>query len=129
MKDLIPLEDHSDERGSLVVASVGKEIPFPVKRCYILHAVPVGASRGAHAHRKTTRFAVSLSGSFTLESDDGRSKQSVRVPTGQGIILDTMVWHVLRDFTSDAMVLVLASELYDEGDYIRDYEQFLAETK
>ena len=127
MIDTIELENHGDARGALYVGTVGKEIPFEIKRFYIIADVPRGGSRGMHAHRKTERAAFCLRGSFELLADDGKRKETVLVEAPRRVRLRTMVWHTLSNFSEGALVLVVASEPYDKADYIRNYEDFLHE--
>ena len=129
MVEIIQLEDHGDARGDLYVGAVGKEIPFEIKRFYILKGVPRGESRGKHAHRKTARAAFCLVGSFDLLADDGKNQETVHIDAARGAHLSTMVWHTLKNFSDDAVVLVVANEPYDEKDYIRNYEDFLNEVR
>ncbi len=124
MIDTITLEDHGDARGSLYVGTVGKEIPFEIKRFYVIAGVTRGESRGMNAHKKTERVAFCLRGSFELLADDGKHKETVLVGAPKGVWLRTMVWHTLSNFSEDALVLVVANEPYDEADYIRDYREF-----
>lgn len=129
MIDNIELEDHRDARGRLYVGTVGKEIPFEIKRFYVITDVPRGESRGMHAHRKTERVAFCLRGSFDLLADDGKHRETVPVEASRGVRLRTMVWHTLSNFSEGALVLVVASEPYDEADYMRNYEDFLNNLK
>ena len=127
MIDTIELEDHGDARGALYVGAVGKEVPFDIKRFYVITNVSRGGSRGMHAHRKTERVAFCLRGSFELLADDGKRRETLLVEAPRGVRLETMVWHTLSNFSKDALVLVVASEPYNEADYIRNYEDFLHE--
>lgn len=125
-KDEIALESHGSDRGDLYVGEVGKHIPFVIRRFYIFTNVPPGSVRGAHAHKRTEQAVFCLNGSFQLLIDDGTTKKTRRIDTlSKGALLRSRVWHVLSDFSKDCVALVVASELYDEADYIRDYQEFL----
>lgn len=117
---------HSDRKGNLSVVENGKEVPFDVKRVYYLYDVPGGESRGGHAHKALRQLIVAASGSFSVTLDDGKDKKTfVLNRPYQGLYVVSGIWRTLDDFSSGAVCLVLASELYDEDDYIRNYEGFL----
>lgn len=117
---------HSDRRGNLTVVQNGEAVPFDVKRIYYLYDVPGGEARGAHAHRELSQLIVAASGSFRVTLDDGRAKRSfVLNRPYQALYVKPGIWRDLDDFSSGAVCMVLASELYDEKDYIRNYEDFL----
>lgn len=117
---------HSDSRGNISVVENGETVPFDVKRVYYLYDVPGGVSRGGHAHRNLTQFIVAASGSFTVTLDDGKVKRSYTLNRPyQGLLIKPGVWRSLEDFSSGSVCLVLASEKYDEDDYIRDYDEFI----
>lgn len=126
-KDEIKLESHGNDRGNLYVGEVGKQIPFIIQRFYIITNVPPGLMRGAHAHKKTEQAIFCLQGSFQLLTDDGTAEKTYRVDTvSKGTLLRSGVWHSMNDFSKDCVVLVVASEPYDETDYIHDYQAFLS---
>lgn len=117
---------HSDRKGNLSVVENGKTLPFDVKRAYYLYDVPGGESRGSHAHRELEQLIVAASGSFTVTLDDGRDKLTFFLNRPyQGLYVKSGMWRDLSDFSSGAIALVLASEIYKEEDYIRDYREFL----
>lgn len=117
---------HSDSRGNISVVENDETVPFEVKRVYYLYDVPGGVSRGGHAHRNLTQFIVAASGSFTVTLDDGKVKRSYTLNRPyQGLLIKPGVWRSLDDFSSGSVCLVLASEKYDENDYIRDYDEFI----
>lgn len=117
---------HSDRLGNLSVVSNRKTIPFDVKRCYYLYDVPGGESRGAHAHKMLSQLIVAVSGSFTVTLDDGNVKRSFILNRPyQGLYVVPGIWRDLDDFSSGSVCLVLASEVYQKEDYIRDYYEFL----
>lgn len=117
---------HSNRKGNLTVVENGKTLPFDVKRVYYLYDVPGGESRGAHAHRDLEQFIVAVSGSFRVTLDDGTCKRSfVLNRPYQGLYVKPGMWRDLDDFSSGAVCMVLASEVYMKEDYIRDYKEFL----
>lgn len=117
---------HSDRKGNISVVQNGDTVPFDVKRVYYLYDVPGGESRGAHAHRGLSQLIVAVSGSFRVVLDDGRVKRSfVLNRPYQALYVKPGIWRVLEDFSSGAVCMVLASEVYQEEDYIRDYKEFL----
>lgn len=123
---IIQLPVIPDERGNLSFVEDNRHIPFEIKRVYWLYDVPGGASRGAHAHRELYQLIIAASGSFRVTLDDGRNKESFFLNRSyQGLLVPPGIWRDLDDFSSGAVCMVLASELYDAKDYIRDYEEFL----
>lgn len=119
-----------DDRGSLVALEGEKTVPFPIKRVYYLFGTKPGIARGFHAHHKLQQVAVCVTGRCRMVLDDGRQREEVWLdsPT-QGLLIGDMVWREMHDFSPDCVLLVLASEHYDESDYIRNYEEFLRLTK
>ena len=123
---IITLPKITDPRGNLTVAEQFKDVPFPIRRAYWVYDVPGGESRGGHAHKKLKQLVVALSGSFTVTLDNGFERQTYLLNhPWQGLLIDTDEWRTLDDFSSGAVCLVLASELYEEEDYIYDYDEFL----
>lgn len=117
---------HSDRRGNLTVVENGKTLPFDVKRVYYLYDVPGGESRGAHAHRELSQLIIAASGSFTVTLDDGKCKRTYFLNRPyQGLYVKPGMWRDLSDFSSGAVCMVLASDVYKADDYIRTYEEFL----
>lgn len=117
---------HSDRKGNLAVVENGETLPFDVKRVYYLYDVPGGESRGSHAHKELEQLIVAASGSFTVTLDDGQDKCSFFLNRPyQGLYVKPGMWRELSDFSSGAVCMVLASEVYQEDDYIRDYDCFL----
>jgi len=127
---LIPLQTHDDPRGSLVAIEENKNLPFTVKRVYYLYNTQLGVRRGFHAHKNLKQLAIVVKGSCRFLLDDGSERTDVLLdsPT-QGLLIESMVWREMYDFSEDCVLLVLADQLYDENDYIRSYEEFLAEVK
>ena len=117
---------HSDRNGNLTVVENLKTVPFDVKRAYYLYDVPGGESRGGHAHKELSQLIIAASGSFTVTLDDGNVKRTFHLNRPyQGLYIVPGIWRTLDDFSSGSVCLVLASNGYDEGDYIRDYDKFL----
>ena len=123
---LIDLPKIADPRGNLTVAEGLDVVPFEIKRAYWVYDVPGGESRGGHAHKRLQQSIVALSGSFQVTLDNGYEQKTVLMNHPyQGLLIDTNIWRTLDDFSSGAVCLVLASEHYDEDDYIYDYDEFL----
>ena len=117
---------HSDRKGNLTVVENGKTLPFDVKRVYYLYDIPGGENRGAHAHKDLSQLIVAASGSFRVTLDDGHCKRSFFLNRPyQGLYVKPGMWRDLEDFSSGAVCMVLASEVYQKEDYIRDYQDFL----
>lgn len=126
---LIDLPKISDPRGNLSFIEGGQHIPFDIKRVYYLYDVPGGSDRGSHAHKNLHQFIVAMSGSFDVVLDDGNQKHRFQLNRPYyGLYVCPMMWRDLDNFSSGAVCVVLASEHYDESDYIRDYSQFLTMT-
>lgn len=123
--EIITLPKITDPRGNLTVAE-DSNLPFEIHRAYWVYDVPGGESRGGHAHKRLWQMLVATSGSFTVTLDDGSRRQTFLLNhPWQGLIIRNNTWRTLDDFSSGAVCLVLASEPYDEADYIRDYDDFL----
>lgn len=124
---IIQLPKITDPRGNLSFIESGSHIPFEIKRVYYLYDVPGGSDRGSHAHKDLQQFIVAMSGSFKVNLDDGKNKKSFQLNRSYyGLYVCPMMWRDLNDFSSGAVCMVLASKNYDETDYIRDYNQFVA---
>lgn len=122
---IIHLPKVHNQAGNLTALENKKNIPFDVRRVYYLYDVPGGAERGGHGHKKLQQFIISLSGSFDVLINDGTNKKVVRLDRPYiGLHIIPGIWRELLNFSSGAICLVLASEKYDEADYIRDYETF-----
>lgn len=122
-------QQHGDERGNLV-AIEESDIPFQVKRVYYMFDTRSDVRRGFHAHRSLKQLLICIHGSCKIHLDDGVSQEEItlNVPY-EGIYLDNVIWREMYDFSEDAVLMVLASEPYDEKDYIRNYDDFLAYIK
>lgn len=119
-------QQHGDARGNLVALEEGKEIPFQVKRVYYMYDTLPGVRRGFHAHKSLQQILICIHGSCKILLDSGSEKSEVLLSNQhEGIYIANNIWREMYDFSEDAVLLVLASELYDERDYIRDYKQFL----
>ncbi len=132
MKELgriIELPKITDPRGNLTVAEAFKDVPFDIHRAYWVYDVPGGESRGGHAHKRLLQLVVAMSGSFTVTLDDGHEQKKYLLNhPWEGLLIETETWRTLDDFSSGAVCLVLASEPFDEDDYIYDYNEFLKYT-
>ena len=119
-----------DMRGNLVAAEFEKDLPFQPKRCFMVFDVPSEEIRGEHAHRKCAQFLICIKGSCHAVLDDGANVEEFELNSpAQGLYLPPMVWGVQYQYSRDAVLLVFASEPYESGDYIRNYEEFLLELK
>ncbi len=116
-----------DMRGKLTAGEFPKDIPFTPRRYFIVFDAPSSEVRGEHAHRKCEQFLVCVKGSCSLVVDDGAHREEIVLSTpGVGVYLPAMVWGTQYNFSSDAVLLVFASDYYDAGDYIREYDAFLS---
>jgi hypothetical protein len=123
---IIELPKILDPRGNLSFIEGGQHTPFDIKRVYYLYDVPGGSNRGSHAHKDLHQFIVAMSGSFDVVLDDGQEKKCFHLNRSYcGLYVCPMMWRDLDNFSSGSVCMVLASEHYDETDYIRDYEQFI----
>jgi len=115
----------TEPRGNLSFIEQNKHIPFSIKRVYYLYDVPSGATRGGHAHRTLQEMVIALSGSFDIVLDDGKEKKTFFLNRPHyGLLIPPCVWRELENFSSNSVALALASDIYIEEDYIRDYEVF-----
>jgi hypothetical protein len=115
-----------DRAGNITPVQNGIEVPFDVKRIYYLYDIPGGEDRGAHAHKKLQQLIIAASGSFDITIDDGRNKKTVQLNRPYfGLQIRPGMWRNISNFSSGAICLVLASELYDRSDYLRTYDEFL----
>ncbi len=122
---IIQLPKITDRRGNITFIENNRHIPFEIKRVYYLYDVPGGESRGGHAHKQLHQFIIAASGSFDVVLDDGFERKRFHLNRSYyGLYLCPMVWRELDNFSTGAVCLVLASEFYDEKDYIRDYSEF-----
>ena len=127
---LIQLSKISDVRGNLTFIESSKHIPFEIRRVYYLYDVPGDESRGGHAHKNLEQLIISISGSFDITIDTGYLKETytLRRPY-YGLYIPSLVWRTMENFSTGSACLVLASKEYDESDYYRDYDDFIAAKK
>ncbi|MBA2074278.1 sugar 3,4-ketoisomerase [Aeromonas veronii] len=127
---LIPLQAHGDERGSLVALEEGKNIPFDIKRVYYMFKTNPGVTRGFHAHKTLKQVAIAVRGSCRFMLDDGRERVDILLDNpAQGLLIESFMWREMYDFSDDCVLMVLADQLYDENDYVRDYQVFREASK
>lgn len=123
---IIELPRHSFRAGNISIAENNLYIPFDIKRVFYIYDIPGGENRGAHAHKECYQFLVAASGSFEVEMSDGVEKKTVTLNRPYyGLLIPPGIWAAEKEFSSGAICLVLVSHLYTEGDYIRDYQDFL----
>lgn len=123
---LIDFDTIGDERGSLIVIEGNENIPFDVKRVYYIYDTKKDVIRGKHAHRKLEQMIICTSGSCDFILDNGKDRETVHLDNpAQGLYIKHNIWREFTNFSPDCVVMVLASEHYDEADYIRNYEEFL----
>ena len=119
-------QPHGDERGQLIAFEEFKDIPFRIKRVYYMYDTAEGVVRGKHAHKNLEQILVCIHGSCKILLDNGREKKIVPLEKPyEGLYVASNVWREMYDFSDDAVLLVFASELYYEEDYIRNYDEFL----
>lgn len=122
---IISIPKIEERRGNLSVIE-NDTVPFEIKRVYYLYDVPSGAERGGHAHKNLQQFLVALSGSFDVVLNDGKEKQIITLNKPfEGLLINSGIWRELQNFSSGSVCLVLASEVYIEDDYIRDFDEFI----
>ncbi|AOI30824.1 WxcM-like domain-containing protein [Citrobacter freundii] len=124
---LIQLSKKGDDRGSLVVVEQGKDIPIEIKRVYYMFDTLKNVRRGFHAHKKLRQVAIPIAGSCRILLDDGVNVENILLDSPTiGLVIEPMVWHEMYDYSEDCILMVLADDLYDENDYIRDYAEFMS---
>ena len=117
---------HGDDRGQLIAIEEQKDLPFDIKRVYYIYDTKAGVRRGFHAHRNLEQILVCVHGSCKILLDDGKEQETVVLDDpSDGLYIANNMWREMFDFSPDAVLLVLASEYYDEADYIRNYDDFL----
>ena len=123
-------QQHGDDRGQLVSLEEFNDIPFKIKRVYYMYDTGEGVVRGKHAHKSLEQILICIHGSCKVRLDNGNEKKDVFLERPyEGLYIPNDMWREMYDFSPDAVLIVLASEIYDESDYIRDYDAFLAMVK
>jgi hypothetical protein len=122
---VVPLNKNHNRAGNITIVEGQKNVPFDVKRIYYLYDIPGGEDRGGHAHKELRQLIVAASGSFNVMLDDGTNKKVVTLNRPDyGLMVVPGIWRELMEFSSGAICLVLASEVYKEEDYLREYNEF-----
>ncbi len=125
---LIDFKTLGDDRGSLIAIEEGYNAPFDIRRVYYIFNTKKDVERGFHAHINLKQMAIVVKGSCTFIIDDGKTREKIKLNTPtKGLLIEGLIWREMKDFSSDCVLVVLASEHYDESDYIRDYDKFLEE--
>ncbi|QFR48658.1 WxcM-like domain-containing protein [Sulfurimonas lithotrophica] len=125
---IIDFKINGDDRGSLIAIEEGYNAPFEIKRVYYIFDTKLGVERGFHAHKNLKQIAIAVKGSCTFVLDDGNKKEEVTLTNpNQGLYIEGLIWREMKNFSKDCVLMVIASEHYDENDYIRDYNEFLKE--
>jgi dTDP-4-dehydrorhamnose 3,5-epimerase-like enzyme len=123
--EILELPKISDPRGNLTFIEGNRHIPFGIERAYYLYDVPGGSERGGHAHKALHQLIIAMSGSFDVVLDDGKNKKRVHLARSYyGLYVCPMIWRELDNFSSGSVCMVLASNIYDESDYYRDYAEY-----
>jgi dTDP-4-dehydrorhamnose 3,5-epimerase-like enzyme len=124
---LITFDKNHQVKGNLTSVTNQKQVPFDIKRIYYLYDMPGGLSRGAHAHKDLQQLVIALSGSFDITLDDSQTKRTFQLSRPNiGLLIPSGLWRELFNFSSGSICIVFASELYDEHDYIRNYDEFIS---
>ena len=122
----IMFQMHGDYRGQLIAIEEMKDVPFEIKRVYYMYNTVDGVRRGFHAHKNLQQVLICVHGRCKILLDDGKERQIVSLDNpNEGLFVSNVMWREMFDFSKDAVLMVLASELYDESDYIRDYDEFI----
>lgn len=122
----INFKELGDRRGSLLALEGNKNVPFEIKRVYYIYNTENGVSRGFHAHKELLQLAICISGSCRFIMDNGINKEEIILNSpSTGLLIPNMIWHEMHNFSDDCIIIVLANEVYQESDYIRDYTEFL----
>ena len=128
MTKLLNFNILGDNRGSLISLEQNSNIPFDIKRVYYIYSTKNDVRRGFHAHRDLEQVLICVSGNCKVLIDDGRAKEDVMLDSpDKGLMISGLVWREMFDFSEGCVLMVLASDFYDEADYIRSYNDFLKE--
>ena len=120
------LKTFTDSRGSLTIVEEGHEIPFSIQRVYWIHSVPEGEERGKHSNKVSSEYVIAVSGSVEITLEDKNGRRTYRLDAkDKGLLIPPDTWDEIRNFSPDAVLLVLASHSYDETTYINSYDDFL----
>ena len=123
---LVDFKTLGDDRGSLIAIEEGYNAPFDIKRVYYIFDTKKGVIRGYHAHINLKQMCIAVKGSCTFTLDNGKTREEITLDNpSQGLFIEGLIWREMKDFSEDCVLVVLASEHYDESDYIRDYDKFL----
>jgi dTDP-4-dehydrorhamnose 3,5-epimerase-like enzyme len=126
MENLYRFKLHVDERGSLVSIEANIDIPFMIKRVYFMYGLKSGQRRGCHAHRSLHQMLICLNGECSVLMNDGFERMNVRLAESNiGLYIPPKVWHEIYDCTAETIIMVLANDYYNEGDYIRNFDEFI----
>ena len=124
--NIIHFPSHGDQRGQLIALEANKTVPFDIKRVYYLFGTKENLARGFHGHKNLRQVAVCVKGSCRFVLDNGKYRESIILDNASaGLLIDKLLWHEMHEFTPDCVLLVLASDHYDEADYIRSYKDFI----
>ena len=127
---LIQLKSCGDERGSLIALEEKSNIPFEIKRVYYMFKTAEGVRRGYHAHKTLKQVAIAVRGCCKFMLDNGSEKIEVTLNhPAQGLFIESFMWREMFDFSEDCVLMVLADQIYDEADYVRNYEEFIEQVK
>ncbi len=127
---IIDLPKVTDPRGNLTFIEKGRHVPFDIQRVYYLYDVPGGSERGGHAHKELSQLIIAMAGSFDVVLNDGTGDKRFHLNRSYyGLYVCPMIWRELDNFSSGSVCMVLASNLYDELDYYRDYDEYLSDLK
>lgn len=127
---LVDFKRLGDDRGSLIAIEEGYNAPFDIKRVYYLFDTKKGVERGFHAHKNLKQICIVVKGSCTFTLDNGKNREELLLDNpNKGLYIENLIWREMKTFSEDCVLVVLASEHYDESDYIRDYNEFLEEVE
>lgn len=123
---MVQLQNYSDDRGFLVALEDQKDVPFSIRRIYYIFGTSESVQRGFHAHINLTQLAIVIRGTCKFVLDDGVERREVLLNNpAEGMLIESMIWREMHDFSDDCVLMVLADSHYDEADYIRDYDEFI----